>query len=488
MKKKLIVSALAAACLSVGVLAGCNSMVSIKSIEKTGTIGLEDYYTITYTDGTTSGFTVTNGKDGEAGKDATEFSVQELYDFYIANGGTGNVEEFIEKFSLSGEAAVSPSAFKSCLLSSMKIYSVFTEGLSREETGYTGSGVIYAMSEEYTYIVTNYHVVYDHKAFGSNKISRKIYAYMYGSESEPVKDNGTYSADDGYAISCEYVGGAITADIAVIRAKTQDVLKINSKARAVEVNTGYAVQDRVYAVGNPSDEGMSVTTGIISVDSEYIALTIDDRLRYYRSLRTDAGLNHGSSGGGLFNEQGQLVGITNSGDTVTVDETEVPLAGKNYAIPASIVKGTADGIIYYYLTEGADYTKNVYLGMTTEEKNSRYVFNEESGSGEIIADIYVTAVEHRAVNGFAPTSAQKIAKNMGLKSGDKLLTLSITKGNETSEYRIKRLFTAKELLMGVRAGDKIKFGYEREGVVYQTNEITVGGTNLFNPDALTITE
>ena len=40
---------------------------SIVSIEKTETLGLVDKYTITYSDGTTSAFLVTNGKDGEPG-------------------------------------------------------------------------------------------------------------------------------------------------------------------------------------------------------------------------------------------------------------------------------------------------------------------------------------------------------------------------------------------------------------------------------------
>jgi len=39
----------------------------ISSIEKTGTAGLIDTYTITFTDGTTSTFTVTNGAEGEPG-------------------------------------------------------------------------------------------------------------------------------------------------------------------------------------------------------------------------------------------------------------------------------------------------------------------------------------------------------------------------------------------------------------------------------------
>lgn len=40
---------------------------SIKKIEKTGTSGIIDTYTITLTDGTTSTFTVTNGAKGDKG-------------------------------------------------------------------------------------------------------------------------------------------------------------------------------------------------------------------------------------------------------------------------------------------------------------------------------------------------------------------------------------------------------------------------------------
>lgn len=44
----------------------------IVSVVKTGTSGLVDTYTITYTDGTTTTFTVTNGKDGVDGKDGKD--------------------------------------------------------------------------------------------------------------------------------------------------------------------------------------------------------------------------------------------------------------------------------------------------------------------------------------------------------------------------------------------------------------------------------
>ncbi len=483
MKKKIIACTLLAACLSLGALSGCfKKTVSIKSIEKTDTIGLVDYYTITYTDGTTSGFTVTNGKDGE---DAADVTAQELYEVYVANGGTGGVDEFIEKFSLSGEGAQSASAFKSCLLSCMKVYSVFNEDLTREETAYCGSAVIYKMSDLYTYIVTNYHVVYDVDAIGSDKISSKIYGYLYGSESAPVKSSlGTYSVKDDYAIECSYVGGSVSCDVAVLRASTADILAINPSAKPVTVNYEYAVQDVTYSVGNPDDGGLSVTRGIVSVDSEYISLAIDNKTRSYRSIRSDAALNHGSSGGGLFNENGELIGLNNSGDTVAVSGEEVPIVGMNYAIPATIMTGAADGIIYYNLTERANHTKKLYPGITTQAENSRYVYDSASDKGKIVEDVVVSSVEHRAVNGFALSSNQKIGKNLGLAQGDVLKSIFIN----GTEHKITRLFNMDDLLLTVRVGDKIKFAYSRGGVQAQTAEYTVTGENLFDPDDLNITE
>ena len=49
------------------VFVGCSQSNSIVSIEKTGSSGNIDTYTITYSDGSTSYFTVTNGVDGEQG-------------------------------------------------------------------------------------------------------------------------------------------------------------------------------------------------------------------------------------------------------------------------------------------------------------------------------------------------------------------------------------------------------------------------------------
>lgn len=75
----------------------------ISSIEKTGTVGLEDTYTITYTDGTTSSFVITNGADGSypditatASADATSSATPTVT---VTKTGTDDAPNFDFAFS-----------------------------------------------------------------------------------------------------------------------------------------------------------------------------------------------------------------------------------------------------------------------------------------------------------------------------------------------------------------------------------------------------
>ena len=139
----------------------------------------------------------------------------------------------------------------------------------------TGSGVIYKLeSDGSAFIVTNYHVVYDSNSNTDNHISDKIYIYLYGLESE------------AYAIPATYVGGSANYDIAVLRVDKNDIL-----LDAIETGAATAVtvanSDELtpgmttIAIGNPSSSdadlgGISVTKGIVSVDSEYITMSAID--------------------------------------------------------------------------------------------------------------------------------------------------------------------------------------------------------------------
>ncbi len=151
-------------------LAGCaKEAASVISIQKTDSNGKQDIYTVYYSDGTTSSMTVTNGND---------ITVEMLYAYYKqVYGDELTYAEFLEKYlSVTTDNS---AVIGECLQSSVKLYTefvetttvsseIFGEITSSQTKVYTGSGVIYDMDEDYTYIITNYHVVFDNKAGAAN--------------------------------------------------------------------------------------------------------------------------------------------------------------------------------------------------------------------------------------------------------------------------------------------------------------------------------
>ena len=63
--------------------------------------------------------------------------------------------------------------------------------------------------------------------------------------------------------------------------------------------------DPVFAVGNPLGLERTVTQGIVSNRSRDIEGQI--------FLQTDAAINPGNSGGPLFNQRGEVIGVTSRG-------------------------------------------------------------------------------------------------------------------------------------------------------------------------------
>lgn len=476
--------------LAFGLLAvGCSSddAVYVTSIEKTGSDGLSDIFTISYSDGSTGSFTVTNGADGK------DLSITEIYEQYKEETGNSDLSysEFLELY-LSVNSDNSSLVINKCLLSAMKIYSEFVVTTSSiiggvigrpiytttSNTTYsTGAAVIYNMDTSengYTYIVTNYHVVYyssaDSEKNGGSKIARKIYGYLYGSEGAPatVDENGDNQADkdeDGYtvyqggdyAIELEYVGGSVTADIAVLRVKTAEIKAINEDAQAVSLAEDFHVGETAIAIGNPEGYGISVTQGIISTVNEYISLNIDGTTRQYRSLRIDTPLYEGNSGGGLFNAEGKLIGITNAG--ITSDENI------NYAVPLEIVRNTVANIIYY-ANDGNDSTNGVYkpvLGVTVDSRNSRYVYDSSTGYGKIVEEVVIDTVNDAS-----------IAQSLGLQSTD-ILAAIIVNG---TEYTICQSFDISDILLTVRASDSIAVLYERDSQICTSQSYILRDSDL----------
>ncbi len=102
--------------------------------------------------------------------------------------------------------------------------------------------------------------------------------------------------------------------------------------------------ETVFAIGNPLGElGGTVTRGIISATSRQVTMETGETMTL---LQTDAAINSGNSGGGLFNLAGELIGIVNAKYSATGVE------GLGFAIPIDAAMKSADDLWQYGYVRG----------------------------------------------------------------------------------------------------------------------------------------
>ena len=458
-----ILAAAAAAVLCAALLfAGCSSAY-VTGIENTG----DGLYTVHYSDGSTTTFTVENGKDG------ADLNIEDVYQSYCERYGEIEFSEFLEKY-LDVNAGDNTGVIQKSLQSAVTVYAEFCvtqssgwpfgstlKGLSQS----IGSGVIYEIDDSSVYFVTNYHVVYNSNANADNgsDIGRRLVVYLYGSEDKdkPAQINGEtdelgYPVLDygDYAIECEFVGGSYSNDLAVLRADKADVFAVNDSVAAASVADGYAVGQTAIAIGNTEAEGISVTEGIVSVEREEVLFTGG---RTQEVLRIDTAIYSGNSGGGLFDLKGRLIGITNGGNE---EDQNI-----NYAIPVQVVRGSVENILFH-ANDGDDKTNGLLtptLGITVTSQNSRYIYDAAAGSGKLYEDIVVSEV-----------ASGSIASDVGIRTGDLVRALFIN----GQEYDVARSYDIGDLRLILRPGDTISFTVEREGEQLSTGSYTINSDDF----------
>ncbi|MCH5202273.1 MAG: trypsin-like peptidase domain-containing protein [Oscillospiraceae bacterium] len=260
-----------------------------------------------------------------------------------------------------------------------------------------GSGVII---DKNGYIVTNNHVI-------ENAKSIKV----------KLRSGNEYTA--------KLIGADKDKDVALI--------KINpDKDEELTVATfgdssQLAVGDKAVVIGNPLGRlGGTVTDGIISaLDRE---ITIDNTVM--NLLQTDAAVNPGNSGGGLFDGQGNLVGIIVA--KASSDSSTGSVEGLGFAIPINDVEKIIGDLKNYGYVKG----KPAEIGVVLQDyMNMVYVYSVKEGSA---------------------------AEKAGLEKGDKIMKID---GNSISSSS-----DVKKAVLDSKAGTKLKFEIERNG---STKTVTV---------------
>ena len=198
------------------------------------------------------------------------------------------------------------------------VVEIVTEYATKESFWYSagaGSGVI--VSED-GYIITNNHVIYD--------------------DDLGIASTITVTLTNGDSYKAELYGRDQDSDIAIIKIDAEGLTP------AVIGSSGsLVVGEEVVIIGNPLGTlGGSVTNGIISaLDRE---ITVGDETM--NLLQTNAAVNPGNSGGGMFNMAGELVGIVNA------KYSDTGIEGLAFAIPIDDAAVVANEILEYGYVRG----------------------------------------------------------------------------------------------------------------------------------------
>ena len=444
------------------------------------------------------------GLNGTSGRDA-DISASDLYNLGVEKGYYTNDKEgyvaFLKDYmsdNLSSEliAAIERLSHDAdstniiatvgsrCINSVVAIYVPVTSSSFK-----MGSGVIYYLGDDVGYVVTNYHLCYIED---ENTEANEYYMYLYGYEPLVVSSGVLIGTEDSNEIIGTYIGGTCGGDsslgepgydLAVLKVQGDSLARLKALgARSATFGDSNGIQlgDTAIAIGNPLGTGIALTSGCVSRVSEPVIVSIAGATREIRCFRMDATINAGSSGGGVFDIDGRLIGISNSKNIASQVESVCN------AIPSNDVKAFADNIIYFHNKALADETvedKTVGLhkymvGITYNKYSNPTREDNEDGSSTLHVDVPVVTVKDGGT-----------AQTMGVRVGDYLVGLFIRRNGEETEtrYDFTRGEDLQTIMLTLRDGDEMSFIVKRlyeeigELIEGRTNShiITIEGYNIY---------
>ena len=280
----------------------------------------------------------------------------------------------------------------------VQIYVTTIEGTS------AGSGVI--VSAQYGYILTCNHVITG---------ARSIVVELSDNTQYPASLVGTDSSNDFAVIQIEP-----SADRPLTEA-------VQGKS------AGLVVGEYVVAIGNPLGTlGGSVSQGIISATARQIPFSNSDGSTTVMTLlQTDAAINSGNSGGGLFNLKGELIGIVNSKYSNTGVE------GLGFAIPIDTVYPIEIDLIEYGYVRGiVDDGLSLF---SISEMEYWYYQRQYRRVGINSAGLYINSSRYTS----------------DLKQYDRIVSVNGQTVNTVDDYRA--------VVSKLQIGDTIEIQYSRNG-------------------------
>jgi serine protease Do len=223
-------------------------------------------------------------------------------------------------------------------------------------------------------------------------------------------DGGSASFIDGREIEFEVRGADRLSDLAVIRARADDL-----QPAALGNADSLRVGQLVVAIGNPLGFAGSVTAGVVSALGRSLATTDGEMQRLVENvIQTDASLNPGNSGGALADWRGRVVGVN----------TAVAGIGLGLAVP---INKTTQGILSALIGEGR--VRRGYLGI--------------AGAGRPVPPRIFGAGDQRTGMGVIEVVPGSPAATAGLRQGDLVLDVDGRAVSDAGD--LQRLLVAESI-------------------------------------------
>lgn len=261
-----------------------------------------------------------------------------------------------------------------------------------------GSGVI--ISED-GYIVTNNHVIQDARAI-------------------------TVALHDGTTYEAQLIATDSKMDIGVIKIEASGLTPA-----ILGDSDSLSVGEPVVAVGNPLGQlGGTVTDGIVSALDREIILNNERR----NLLQTNAAINPGNSGGGLFNADGELVGI------VVAKSSGEDVEGLGFAIPINDAKPIIEDLVAQGYVGGRVSLGVTALDLTSPQLAAQYGYKTPG--------VYVQSVVENSS-----------AAAGGLQPGDCFVSINGT--------AIEAISDVTTILNDSSVGDQLEVTVKRDGKIVE---------------------
>jgi putative serine protease PepD len=259
--------------------------------------------------------------------------------------------------------------------------------------------------------------------------------WVYDSKGDIVTNE--HVIDGATSITVKFSNGKTTKGTLVGSDKNNDlaVIKVDpsaAKLTPLTLGNSSSVQtgQSVFTIGSGFGLSNSLTAGIVSAVNR--TMTSPGETTIAGAIQTDAAINHGNSGGPLFDASGKVIGVTSQ-----IESEGGGSDGVGFAIPVNTVKKVAASLI-----SGEKAAATPFMGVR---------IGDATGGGAEISSVQTNS----------PASAA------GLKSGDVVTAVDQTPITSAADLQ--------SAIQGDSVGQKVTLTIDRNGASQQV-QLTLGST------------